>query len=55
MRYDATQIMGGVTEVLAYGAAAQVERAPGRSPARRRATAQRSGIRLWRRRCYLRT
>jgi uncharacterized protein YbjQ (UPF0145 family) len=26
MRYDATEIMGGVTEVLAYGAAVQVER-----------------------------
>ncbi len=45
MRYDATEIMGSVTEVLAYGTAVQVERAPGRSPARRRATAHRSGIR----------
>lgn len=26
MRYDATEIMQGVTEVLAYGTAAQVER-----------------------------
>ena len=26
MRYDATEVMGGVTEVLAYGAAVQVER-----------------------------
>ncbi len=28
MRYDATEIMGGVTEVLAYGTAVQVECAP---------------------------
>lgn len=28
MRYDATEIMQGVTEVLAYGTAVQVERAP---------------------------
>jgi len=28
MRYDATEVMGGVTEVLAYGAAVEVERAP---------------------------
>jgi uncharacterized protein YbjQ (UPF0145 family) len=27
-RYDATEIMNGVTEVLAYGAAVVVERAP---------------------------
>ena len=26
MRYDATEVMGGVTEVLAYGTAVQVER-----------------------------
>jgi uncharacterized protein YbjQ (UPF0145 family) len=26
MRYDATEIMQGVTEVLAYGTAVQVER-----------------------------
>jgi uncharacterized protein YbjQ (UPF0145 family) len=25
MRYDATEIMGGITEVLAYGAAVVVE------------------------------
>ena len=25
MRYDATEIMGGVTEVLAYGTALKVE------------------------------
>jgi uncharacterized protein YbjQ (UPF0145 family) len=28
MRYDATEIMQGVTEVLAYGTAVQVERIP---------------------------
>jgi uncharacterized protein YbjQ (UPF0145 family) len=28
MRYDATEIMQGVTEVLAYGTAVQVERLP---------------------------
>jgi uncharacterized protein YbjQ (UPF0145 family) len=28
MRYDATEIMGGVTEVLAYGTAVVVESAP---------------------------
>jgi uncharacterized protein YbjQ (UPF0145 family) len=28
MRYDATEVMGGVTEVLAYGTAVEVERAP---------------------------
>ncbi len=28
MRYDANEVMQGVTEVLAYGTAAQVERAP---------------------------
>jgi len=28
MRYDATEIMQGVTEVLAYGAAVEVERIP---------------------------
>jgi uncharacterized protein YbjQ (UPF0145 family) len=28
VRYDATEIMNGVTEVLAYGAAVAVERAP---------------------------
>ena len=28
MRYDATEIMQGVTEVLAYGTAVQVERSP---------------------------
>ncbi len=28
MRYDATEVMQGVTEVLAYGTAVQVERAP---------------------------
>ena len=28
MRYDATEVMGGATEVLAYGTAVQVERAP---------------------------
>ena len=28
MRYDATEVMQGVTEVLAYGTAAQVERNP---------------------------
>jgi uncharacterized protein YbjQ (UPF0145 family) len=27
-RYDATEIMGGVTEVLAYGTAVEVERIP---------------------------
>jgi len=26
MRYDATEVMQGVTEVLAYGTAVQVER-----------------------------
>jgi uncharacterized protein YbjQ (UPF0145 family) len=26
MRYDATEVMSGVTEVLAYGTAVQVER-----------------------------
>jgi uncharacterized protein YbjQ (UPF0145 family) len=26
MRYDATEVMGGVTEVLAYGTAVLVER-----------------------------
>jgi uncharacterized protein YbjQ (UPF0145 family) len=26
MRYDATEVLGGVTEVLAYGTAVQVER-----------------------------
>lgn len=29
MRYDATEIMGGVTEVLAYGTAVVVEKAEG--------------------------
>jgi len=28
MRYDATEVMQGVTEVLAYGTAVQVERIP---------------------------
>jgi len=28
MRYDATEVMQGVTEVLAYGTAVQVERLP---------------------------
>jgi len=28
MRYDATEVMQGVTEVIAYGTAVQVERAP---------------------------
>jgi uncharacterized protein YbjQ (UPF0145 family) len=28
MRYDATEVMQGVTEVLAYGTAVQVERVP---------------------------
>jgi uncharacterized protein YbjQ (UPF0145 family) len=28
VRYDATEVMQGVTEVLAYGTAVQVERAP---------------------------
>jgi len=28
MRYDATEIMQGVTEVLAYGTAVEVERIP---------------------------
>ena len=28
LRYDATEVMQGVTEVLAYGTAVQVERAP---------------------------
>lgn len=28
MRYDANEVMQGVTEVLAYGTAVQVERAP---------------------------
>jgi uncharacterized protein YbjQ (UPF0145 family) len=28
MRYDATEVMQGVTEVLAYGTAVQVERSP---------------------------
>ncbi len=28
MRYDANEVMKGVTEVLAYGTAVQVERAP---------------------------
>ncbi len=28
MRYDATEVMQGVTEVLAYGTAVQAERAP---------------------------
>ena len=28
IRYDANEIMGGVTEVLCYGTAVQVERAP---------------------------
>jgi uncharacterized protein YbjQ (UPF0145 family) len=27
MRYDATEVMQGVTEVLSYGTAVQVERA----------------------------
>ena len=28
MRYDANEVMNGVTEVLAYGSAVQVEREP---------------------------
>jgi uncharacterized protein YbjQ (UPF0145 family) len=28
MRYDATEIMQGVTEVLSYGTAVEVERLP---------------------------
>ncbi|MBV8563996.1 MAG: heavy metal-binding domain-containing protein, partial [Methylobacteriaceae bacterium] len=32
MRYDANEIMDGITEVLAYGTAVVVEAAPGTSP-----------------------
>ncbi|MBV9634503.1 MAG: heavy metal-binding domain-containing protein, partial [Methylobacteriaceae bacterium] len=32
MRYDANEIMDGITEVLAYGTAVVVEAAPGTNP-----------------------